>query len=73
MSMSHSLLSFISPIPPGNNQGKAKQKILVSENSDIGLRVAKVIIPGMRHMWKRLGAGRLYDVPVSLFSRVPDP
>jgi len=36
MSMSYSLLSFISPIPPGNNQGKAKQKILVSENSDIG-------------------------------------
>jgi hypothetical protein len=36
MSMSHSLLSFILPTPPGNNQGKAKQKILVSENSEIG-------------------------------------
>jgi len=33
---------------------------------DIGLRVAKVIIPGIRHMWKRLGTGRLYDVPIQL-------
>jgi len=41
--MSHSLLSFILPIPPGNNQGKAKQKILVSENSDIGFKM--VILP----------------------------
>jgi ribosomal protein S12 methylthiotransferase accessory factor len=33
---------------------------------DIGLPVAKVIVPGLRHFWKRLGPGRLYDVPVSL-------
>lgn len=33
---------------------------------DIGLRVAKVIVPGLRHMWKRLGAGRLYEVPVEM-------
>jgi ribosomal protein S12 methylthiotransferase accessory factor len=24
----------------------------------------KVLVPGMRHFWKRFGAGRLYDVPV---------
>lgn len=40
--------------------------VLDQTRADIGLRVAKVIIPGMRHMWKRLGAGRLYDVPVSM-------
>ncbi|NEP57952.1 MAG: TOMM precursor leader peptide-binding protein [Symploca sp. SIO2G7] len=40
--------------------------VLDQTRPDIGLRVAKVIIPGMRHMWKRLGAGRLYDVPVKM-------
>lgn len=38
--------------------------VLDQTRPDIGLRVAKVIVPGMRHIWKRLGAGRLYDVPV---------
>ncbi len=33
---------------------------------DIGLKVVKVIVPGMRHMWKRLGAGRLDRVPVKM-------
>ena len=33
---------------------------------DIELNVVKVIVPGMRHFWRRLGAGRLYDVPVRL-------
>jgi ribosomal protein S12 methylthiotransferase accessory factor len=33
---------------------------------DIGLPVAKVIVPGMRHFWKRLGPGRLYEVPVKM-------
>jgi oxazoline/thiazoline synthase len=33
---------------------------------DIGLRVAKVIVPGLRHMWKRFGAGRLYEVPLTM-------
>ncbi len=52
------------------------QKIVESQNMemlvldqtrpDIGLRVAKVIVPGMRHMWQRLGGGRLYDVPVQM-------
>ncbi|WP_260447532.1 TOMM precursor leader peptide-binding protein, partial [Nostoc sp. UCD120] len=40
--------------------------VLDQTRPDIGLRVAKVIVPGMRHMWKRLGAGRLYDVPVKM-------
>jgi len=33
---------------------------------DIDLRTVKVIVPGMRHFWRRLGPGRLYDVPVKL-------
>ncbi|GAA1261617.1 TOMM precursor leader peptide-binding protein [Kitasatospora nipponensis] len=33
---------------------------------DIELHVAKVIVPGLRHFWRRLGAGRLYDAPVRL-------
>jgi ribosomal protein S12 methylthiotransferase accessory factor len=37
--------------------------VLDQTRPDIGLRVAKVIIPGMRHMWKRFGSGRLYEVP----------
>jgi ribosomal protein S12 methylthiotransferase accessory factor len=28
--------------------------------------VARVVVPGLRHFWRRLGPGRLYDVPVRL-------
>lgn len=40
--------------------------VLDQTRPDIGLPVAKVIVPGMRHFWSRLGPGRLYDVPVEL-------
>ena len=40
--------------------------VLDQTRSDIGLSVAKVVVPGLRHFWKRLAAGRLYDVPVKL-------
>jgi bacteriocin biosynthesis cyclodehydratase domain-containing protein len=33
---------------------------------DVGLRVARVIVPGLRHFWRRLGPGRLYETPVAL-------
>ncbi len=33
---------------------------------DLMLNVAKVIVPGLRHFWKRLAPGRLYDVPVKM-------
>ncbi|GIH60095.1 TOMM precursor leader peptide-binding protein [Microbispora siamensis] len=33
---------------------------------DLELNVARVLVPGMRHFWRRLGPGRLYDVPVAL-------
>ncbi|MBP7022167.1 MAG: TOMM precursor leader peptide-binding protein [Planctomycetes bacterium] len=31
---------------------------------DIHFPVVKVVIPGMRHFWRRLAPGRLYDIPV---------
>ncbi len=31
---------------------------------DIGLPVVRVIVPGLRHFWRRLAPGRLYTVPV---------
>jgi oxazoline/thiazoline synthase len=40
--------------------------VLDQSRPDIELRVAKVIVPGLRHFWRRLGPGRLYDVPVAL-------
>ena len=39
--------------------------VLDQTRADVGLRVAKVIVPGMRHMWRRLGRGRLYNAPVN--------
>lgn len=33
---------------------------------DIGLNAARVVAPGLRHFWRRLGPGRLYDTPVQL-------
>lgn len=43
-------------------------EVLVLDQSrpDLDIRVAKVMAPGMRHFWRRLGPGRLYDVPVKL-------
>jgi ribosomal protein S12 methylthiotransferase accessory factor len=32
----------------------------------VGFPVAKVIVPGLRHFWRRLAPGRLYDIPVLL-------
>jgi len=40
--------------------------VLDQTRPDVGLPVVKVIVPGMRHFWARLGPGRLYDVPVQL-------
>lgn len=48
--------------------GAAGLEVLALDQSrpDIELRVAKVIVPGLRHFWRRLGPGRLYQVPVTL-------
>lgn len=46
-------------------------EVLVIDQSrpDLPLCAAKVIVPGLRHFWPRLGPGRLYDVPVALGRR----
>jgi oxazoline/thiazoline synthase len=33
---------------------------------DVGLPVVKVMVPGLRHMWRRTAPGRLYEVPVRM-------
>jgi ribosomal protein S12 methylthiotransferase accessory factor len=47
---------------------RAGMEMLVLDQTrpELGLPVAKVIVPGLRHFWERLAPGRLYDVPVRL-------
>ena len=40
--------------------------VLDQTRPDIGMPVARVIVPGMRHFWARFAPGRLYDVPVQM-------
>ena len=40
--------------------------VLDQTREEIGLPVAKVVVPGLRHFWSRYAPGRLYDVPVQL-------
>ena len=40
--------------------------VLDQTRPDIGLPVARVIVPGLRHFWQRLAPGRLFDVPVQM-------
>jgi ribosomal protein S12 methylthiotransferase accessory factor len=47
---------------------RAGLEVLVLDQTrpDIALPVVKVMVPGLRHFWRRLAPGRLYDVPVKL-------
>jgi bacteriocin biosynthesis cyclodehydratase domain-containing protein len=47
---------------------RAGMEMLVLDQTrpEVGLPVAKVVVPGLRHFWARLAPGRLYDVPVQL-------
>lgn len=48
--------------------------VLDQTRPDIELAVVKVMVPGLRHFWRRLGPGRLYDVPVELgWTKAPTP
>lgn len=40
--------------------------VLNQTRPDVGIPVAKVIVPGMRQLWARFGKGRLYEVPVQM-------
>ena len=33
---------------------------------DVSIKSCRVLVPGLRHFWRRLGPGRLYDVPIKL-------
>ena len=47
---------------------KRGMEVLVLDQTrpDIGLPVAKVLVPGLRHFWPRFAPGRLYDAPVTM-------
>ena len=40
--------------------------VLDQTRPDIGLPVARTIVPGLRHFWPRFAPGRLFDVPVAM-------
>jgi ribosomal protein S12 methylthiotransferase accessory factor len=40
--------------------------VLDQTRPEVGLPVAKVVVPGLRHFWTRFAPGRLYDAPVRL-------
>ena len=48
--------------------GDAGLELVVVDKTrpDIGLSVAQVVVPGLRHFWPRFGPGRLYDVPCAM-------
>ena len=46
--------------------------VLDQTRPDIGMPVARVIVPGLRHFWERFAPGRLFDVPVATGRRA-DP
>lgn len=63
---SDDLLDDISTCVRLSHEAGLEMLVLEQTRPDIGMPVAKVIVPGLRHFWRRLGPGRLYDVPVRL-------
>ncbi|WFE65806.1 TOMM precursor leader peptide-binding protein [Micromonospora sp. WMMD714] len=47
---------------------RAGLEVIVVDQSrpDVELAVVKVVVPGLRHFWRRLGPGRLWQVPAAL-------
>ncbi|MGC5010933.1 TOMM precursor leader peptide-binding protein [Streptosporangium sp. DT93] len=47
---------------------EAGSEVIVVDQTrpDLELSVVKVMAPGLRHFWRRLGPGRIYDTPVKL-------
>lgn len=48
--------------------GRLGHDVLIYQHTrpDVGFPVVRVVAPGLRHFWKRLAPGRLYDIPVQL-------
>ena len=40
--------------------------VLDQTNAIVNIASVKVVVPGLRHFWSRLGHGRLYTVPVEM-------
>src|SRR5918993_406405 len=40
--------------------------VLDCSRPEIEFAAARVVVPGMRHFWARLGKGRLYQAPVEM-------
>jgi oxazoline/thiazoline synthase len=40
--------------------------VLDQTRPEVGFPAVRVVVPGLRHFWRRLAPGRLYDVPVAL-------
>jgi oxazoline/thiazoline synthase len=40
--------------------------VLDQTRADIGAPVVRVVVPGLRHFYRRFGPGRLYDIPIKL-------
>jgi ribosomal protein S12 methylthiotransferase accessory factor len=40
--------------------------VLDQTRPDIEVPVVRVVVPGLRHFYRRFAPGRLYDVPVKL-------
>ena len=48
-------------------EGKGMEFLVLDQTRpDIGMPVARTIVPGLRHFWSRFAPGRLYDVPVRM-------
>jgi len=48
-------------------EGKGHSMLVLDlTRPDVGLAVARVFVPGLRHFWPRFAPGRLYDVPVEM-------
>lgn len=48
------------------NLADLEMVVVNKSRPDTGVKVAHVIVPGLRHFWPRFGKGRLYDVPLKL-------
>jgi ribosomal protein S12 methylthiotransferase accessory factor len=40
--------------------------VLDQTRPDVETSVVRVVVPGLRHFYRRFGPGRLYDIPVKL-------
>ena len=48
-------------------EGKGLEFLVLDQTRpDVGMPVAKTLVPGLRHFWARFGPGRLYEVPVEM-------